>query len=164
MEGLGLQDMQSMLQSMAVSIDHMNVLTSSSHARSLQIQQSRGEVGASGEVFQLEELQLPDLLEGPVEHLLLEIKGWDIGHPEVCYLRCPSWFREGLVQGHQDHLKPQVQLHMKRVGTWPFGPKGVCRKHRSGTGTSQVPILILPRTSHKNPQVETSWCVRLVFL
>ena len=31
-----------------------------------------GEVGASGEVFQLEELHLPDLLEGPVEHLLLE--------------------------------------------------------------------------------------------
>ena len=28
--------------------------------------------GASGEDFQLEDLQLPDLLEGPVEHLLLE--------------------------------------------------------------------------------------------
>ena len=64
--------MQYLLQSMDASIDHMNSLTSSSHARTLQIQQAMGEVGASGEVFQLEELQLPDLLEGPVEHLLLE--------------------------------------------------------------------------------------------
>ena len=31
-----------------------------------------GEVAASGEVLQLEELQLPDLLAGPAEHLLFE--------------------------------------------------------------------------------------------
>ena len=91
-----------MLQSMAVSIDHMDSLTSSSHARTLQIQQSMGEVGMTGEVFQLEDLQLPDILEDPTGQLLLEgpldIKGWDIGHPEVCYPRCPSWFLEGLVR------------------------------------------------------------------
>ena len=42
MEGLGLRDMQSMLQSMAASMEHMDSLTSSSHARTLQIQQSMG--------------------------------------------------------------------------------------------------------------------------
>ena len=36
-EGLGLRDMQSMLRSMAVSVDHMDSLTPSSHTRTLQI-------------------------------------------------------------------------------------------------------------------------------
>jgi len=66
---LGLRDMQTMLQSMTDSLHHMDAMTSAARIRTLQIEAS---LDTSGEVLQLEDLPLPDLLEGPAEHLLLE--------------------------------------------------------------------------------------------